>query len=90
MTQHVSDVMTRDPVTVEPQTSVTVVARIMRDEDIGAVLVAEGERLRGLVSDRDLVVRAVAEGSDPNLTTVADACSDDPVTVKPDVVALIV
>ncbi|MFF0001108.1 CBS domain-containing protein [Streptomyces avermitilis] len=84
MTQHVSDVMTRDPVTVEPQTSVTVVARMMRDEDIGAVLVAEGERLRGLVSDRDLVVRAVAEGSDPNRTTVADACSDDLVTVKPD------
>ncbi|MEU9371839.1 CBS domain-containing protein [Streptomyces avermitilis] len=76
--------MTRDPVTVEPQTSVTVVDRMMRDEDIGAVLVAEGERLGGLVSDRDLVVRAVAEGGDPNRTTVADACSDDLVTVKPD------
>jgi CBS domain-containing protein len=58
MTQHVSDVMTRAPLTVEPQTSVAVVARMMRDEDIGAVLVTEGERLRGLVSDRDLVVRA--------------------------------
>jgi CBS domain-containing protein len=84
MIQHVSDVMTRAPVTVEPQTSVTDVARMMRDEDIGAVLVAEGERLRGLVSDRDLVVRAMAEGGDPNRTTVADACSDDLVTVTPD------
>lgn len=84
MTQHVSDVMTRDPVTVEPRTSVTAVARMMRDENIGAVLVTEGEQLRGLVSDRDLVVRAMAEGGDPNATTVADACSDDLVTVGPD------
>ncbi|MFD7436054.1 CBS domain-containing protein [Streptomyces sp. NPDC059861] len=84
MTQHVSDVMTSAPMTVEPQTSVTAVARMMRDENIGAVLVTEGERLRGLVSDRDLVVRAMAEGGDPNNTTVADACSDDLVTVGPD------
>lgn len=84
MTQHVSDVMTSDPVTVEPQTSVAAVARMMRDENIGAVLVTEGEQLRGLVSDRDLVVRAVAEGGDLNATTVAEACSDDLVTVGPD------
>ena len=84
MTRHVSDVMTSAPVTVEPQTSVADVARMMRDQNIGAVLVTEGERLRGLVSDRDLVVRAVAEGGDPNATTVADACSDDLVTVGPD------
>jgi CBS domain-containing protein len=84
MTQHVSDVMTTTPVTVEPHTSVAVVARMMRDDDIGAVLVTEGDRLRGLVSDRDLVVRAVADGGDPNRTTVADACSEDLVTVGPD------
>lgn len=84
MTQHVRDVMTAAPATVEPQTSVAVVARMMRDEDIGAVLVTEGEQLRGLVSDRDLVVRAVAEGGDPDRTTVADACSEDLVVVGPD------
>ncbi|MFE9020969.1 CBS domain-containing protein [Streptomyces sp. NPDC007808] len=84
MTQHVRDVMTTDPATVEPQTSVQAVARMMRDEDIGAVLVTEGERLRGLVSDRDLVIRAMAEGSDPDRTTVAEACSEDLVTVGPD------
>ncbi|PWI11415.1 CBS domain-containing protein [Streptomyces sp. NWU339] len=84
MTQHVSDVMTSAPVTVEPQTSVTAVARMMRDEDIGAVLVTEGERLRGLVSDRDLVVRALAAGGDPDRTTAAEACSADLVTVGPD------
>ncbi|MER6421757.1 CBS domain-containing protein [Streptomyces sp. NPDC001137] len=84
MTQHVSEIMTGAPTTVGPQTSLTTVARLMRDENIGAVLVAEGERLRGLVSDRDLVVRALAEGADPNETTVANACSDDLVTVRPD------
>ncbi|MFG2468534.1 CBS domain-containing protein [Streptomyces canus] len=84
MTQHVSDIMTSAPVTVEPQTSVTAVARIMRDQDLGAVLVTDGDELRGLVTDRDLVVRSLAEGGDPEQTTVADACSDDLVTVTPE------
>ncbi|MEV4045872.1 CBS domain-containing protein [Streptomyces sp. SAI-195] len=84
MTQYVRDVMTDDPVTVEPLTSVTAVARLMRDQDLGAVLVTEGDRLRSLVTDRDLVVRSVAEGGDPEQTTVAGACSDDMVTVRSD------
>ncbi len=84
MTQHVRDIMTSRLVTVEPQASVTAVAQKMRDEDIGIVLVTEGDDLRGLVSDRDLVVRALAEGGDPDERTVASACSDDLVTVTPD------
>ncbi|MGJ3560273.1 CBS domain-containing protein [Streptomyces sp. INA 01156] len=84
MTQRVREVMTSVPATVGPQASVTSVARMMRDEDVGAVLVTEGERLRGLVSDRDLVVRALAGGGDPHRTTVAEACSEDLVTVGPD------
>ncbi|MFJ7071823.1 CBS domain-containing protein [Streptomyces sp. NPDC098781] len=84
MAQLVRDVMTTHLVTVEPLASVAVVARIMRDENIGTVLVTEGDRLRGLVSDRDLVVRSVAAGRDPGSTTVADACSEELVTVGPD------
>ncbi|KOU61814.1 oxidoreductase [Streptomyces sp. MMG1533] len=84
MTQHVSDIMTSAPVTVEPQTSVTAVARIMRDQDLGAVIVTDGDDLRGLVTDRDLVVRSLAEGGDPEQTTVAGACSDDLVTLTPE------
>lgn len=84
MTRHVRDVMTTHLTTVEPQASVQSVAQMMRDEDIGAVLVTESGRLRGLVSDRDLVVRAMAEGGDPDRTTVAQACSEDLVTVGPD------
>jgi len=84
MARHVRDIMTSQLVTVEPQTSVTAVAQKMRDENVGAVLVTMGDELRGLVSDRDLVVRALAEGGDLQQKTVASACSDDLVTVSPD------
>ncbi|MGW2827059.1 CBS domain-containing protein [Streptomyces sp. NPDC001443] len=84
MAQHVRDIMTRDLVTVEPQASVTAAARMMRDEDVGAVLVTEDGDLRCLVSDRDLVVRAFAEGVDPDRTTVMQAASEDLVTITPD------
>jgi CBS domain-containing protein len=62
MAQHVRDIMTAAPVTVEPQTPVTTVAQVIRNQNIGAVLVTAGDRLRGLVSDRDLVVRARERG----------------------------
>ncbi|MEV5333159.1 CBS domain-containing protein [Streptomyces werraensis] len=84
MAHHVRDIMTAAPVTVGPQTSVAQAARLMRDHDLGAVLVTDDGRLRGLVTDRDLVVRSVAEGVDPEETTVARACSEDLVTVRPD------
>ncbi|MEU7426352.1 CBS domain-containing protein [Streptomyces sp. NPDC040750] len=84
MTQHVRDVMTSDLVTLEPQASAAAAARLMRDEDVGAVLVTENGHLRCLVSDRDLVVRVFAEGADPEQTTVVQAGSEDLVTVTPD------
>ncbi|MEW2323042.1 CBS domain-containing protein [Streptomyces griseoincarnatus] len=84
MAQYVRDIMTAAPVTVGPHTSVAQVARIMRDRDLGAVLVTDDGRLRGLVTDRDLVVRPLAEGVDPEETTVARACSEELVTVRPD------
>ena len=56
----------------------------MRDEDLGAVLVTDGDRLRGMVTDRDIVVRSVSRGGDPERITVAGACSDELVTVGPD------
>ncbi|MBT2510540.1 CBS domain-containing protein [Streptomyces sp. ISL-98] len=84
MTQHVREVMTSTLVTVGTLTAVSEVAHRMREEDIGAVLVTEGDELRGLVTDRDLVVRVLAEGKDPGDTTAAEACSPDLVTVTPD------
>jgi CBS domain-containing protein len=84
MAQQVRDIMTSELVTVEPQASVASVARLMRDEDVGTVLVTEDGRLKCLVSDRDLVVRAFAEGVDPDRTTVIEAASADLVTIGPD------
>lgn len=84
MAQHVRDVMTADPVTVESLMPITEVARKMRDNDIGAVLVVENDRLQGLVTDRDLVVRGLAEGREPQETTVYSVCSGPLVTVEPD------
>ncbi|WP_328862587.1 CBS domain-containing protein [Streptomyces sp. NBC_00306] len=81
MTQKVREIMTGPPVTVGALTAVSEVAHRMRDADIGAVLVTDGDRLRGLVTDRDLVVRVMAEGRNPDDTTAQEACSDEPVTV---------
>ncbi len=72
MSQRIREIMTRPPVAVQPQTPVADVARRMREENIGDVLVTEGDRLRGLVTDRDLVVRAFAEGGNPGLAHRAD------------------
>ncbi|MFE0764200.1 CBS domain-containing protein [Streptomyces smyrnaeus] len=84
MAQQVRDVMTPDPVVVAPQTLVIDVARRMRSQDIGAVLVVEEGRLRGLVTDRDLVVRILAEGGAVADRTVGEACSEELLTVAPD------
>ncbi|GAA2445924.1 CBS domain-containing protein [Streptomyces macrosporus] len=84
MAQQISEIMTADPTTVTPQTPIVEVARLMREEDIGDVLVAEGDRLRGLVTDRDLVVRAMADARDVEATPVQDVYSTDLVTCSPD------
>jgi CBS domain-containing protein len=83
MTQKVSDIMTAAPVTIRPSQSVSDAARAMRDNGIGAVLVAGNGELLGIASDRDIVVRAVADGKDPARTPVAEICSADLVTATP-------
>jgi CBS domain-containing protein len=84
MTQQVRDVMTSPPVIVQPQAPVREVARRMREEGIGAVLVADGDQLKGLVTDRDLVVRLLANEGDLSATSVHQACSEELVTLSPD------
>lgn len=70
----VRDNMTRDVRTVAPETTIREAARIMAEADVGALPVAAGDRLAGIVTDRDIAVRAVAigQGSD---TTVASVMS---------------
>ena len=84
MAQSIREVMTADPRTVEPGATLKEAAAHMRDGDVGAVLVVENGSLTGIVTDRDIAVRAVAEGRDPASTTVADVCTKDPATLTVD------
>ena len=84
MAQKVRDVMTQNPVTMPRTAAVTEAAKRMRDEDIGDVIVMNDGDMCGLVTDRDIVVRAVAEGADPQFTKLGEICSGDVVTVGPD------
>jgi CBS domain-containing protein len=83
MTQ-IKDVMTSNPTTCEPQASVVDAAKVMAQEDVGSIPTVEGDRLVGVVTDRDIVIRVVAEGRDPQSVTVGDVASRDLVTVSPD------
>jgi CBS domain-containing protein len=69
---------------VAPTDSVTEAAQAMKEQDVGSLPVVEGARLVGIVTDRDIVVRAVAEGVDPRTATVGEVTSGDLVTVEPD------
>ncbi|HEX2112516.1 MAG TPA: CBS domain-containing protein [Gaiellaceae bacterium] len=80
----IRDVMTSNPKSCETSTTVIEAARVMAQEDVGPVPVVEGERVVGIVTDRDIVVRVVAEGRDPNSTTIGEIASSDLVTVEPD------
>ncbi|MEV5998212.1 CBS domain-containing protein [Streptomyces griseomycini] len=84
MAQQARDVMTIRPLAVGPGTGVQQVAAVMRDESIGAALVIDNGRLRGLGTDRDLTMRILADGGDVTGRTVGEACSSELVTVAPD------
>jgi CBS domain-containing protein len=79
----IKEVMTRDVRACEPNATVTDAAKVMAQEDVGPVPIVEDGRLVGIVTDRDIVVRVVAEGRDPNATTVKEIASTDLVTVSP-------
>ena len=78
----VSDVMTPNPRTVQLSDTIEDAAKIMRDEDTGAVPVIEDDRVVGMITDRDIVIRAVADGDFE--CTIDDIVSDDVVCATPD------
>jgi CBS domain-containing protein len=84
MAQHIGEIMTPDPVTATPRASITEISRMMRERDIGEVLIVEDGLVRGMVTDRDLVVRAVADGLDPETTVAQDVSSSDLTTCPPE------
>ena len=84
MGKKVREIMSSSPRTVEPDTPVTEAAKLMKQEDVGSVPVVDGPRLIGVLTDRDIVVRGIADGSDPHAIKVGDIASRDVVTVRPD------
>jgi CBS domain-containing protein len=81
------EVMTPNPATCEPGDPVVQVARIMKQEDVGSVPMVESRtsmRLVGIVTDRDLVIKVVAEGRDINSTIVREAMTANPVSCRED------
>jgi len=84
MADLIRDVMMPNPLTVNAQTSIEGAAQVMRANDIGDVLVTDNGRLRGILTDRDIVVRAVAMGRHPAATFAGDCCSTNVQTVNAD------
>ena len=80
----VSDLMTSDPATVGPDDPLAKAATLMREEDCGAIPVVRDGKLVGIVTDRDITIRGVAEGRDPKKLPVSQVMSADPITVSPD------
>jgi CBS domain-containing protein len=83
MVQSISEVMTTNPVTLPGDMSAVDAAELMRDRDIGDVIVMEQNRVMGIVTDRDIVVRVVAGGQEPAQAKLADICSKELYSVNP-------
>ena len=79
----IRDAMTSNPSNVEMTSSVVEAARLMKSEDVGSIPVTEGDRLVGIVTDRDIAIRVVAEGKDVQSVTVGEIASKELVTVDP-------
>lgn len=81
----IQDVMIHDVLTIGASATLMEAAQKMRDANVGVLpVVAEGHRLRGLITDRDLVVRAVAEGADPSTARVQECATRDLICAHPD------
>jgi CBS domain-containing protein len=84
MAKTVAEVMTRDPVSMDGKEPVTKAAAAMRDQGIGTVVVMTNGAPCGVVTDRDIAVKAVASGKDPSKMTLDEICSNSVVAVSPD------
>jgi CBS domain-containing protein len=85
MAELVRDVMTADPACVSTSDTADKAAQLMRDKDVGSIVVTEnGGNVHGIVTDRDIVVRAVADAKHPEETPVGEVCSSDPTVISAD------
>jgi CBS domain-containing protein len=83
MAKTVRESMTGDPCSIDADKPVAYAAKMMRDENVGLAPIVEGDRLVGTVTDRDIVTRVIAEGRDPQSTTVREVASTNLVTIEP-------
>jgi CBS domain-containing protein len=84
MAKNVRDAMTENPRSIGASASVVEAARLMRDQHIGSLPITDDEKLIGMITDRDITTRVVAEAADPTTTSVGDVYSQDLVSVEPD------
>jgi CBS domain-containing protein len=85
MAEQVRDVMTPEPACVSAEETTDKAAQLMRDRDVGSIVVTEnGSGVAGIVTDRDIVVRAVADGKNPTEVRVSEVASSNPATLSPD------
>jgi CBS domain-containing protein len=84
MPQKVREVMTAKPLALQEGTTLTEAARAMRDHDVGDVVLLDDDQVRGIVTDRDMTIRAVAEGMHPDETVLAQIASKELVTISPE------
>jgi CBS domain-containing protein len=80
----VRELMTTDVTALPVGTTLDQAAQVMRTQDIGDVVVADADTLIGVVTDRDIVVRAIADGRDPRSTNLGEIVSKDLITVGPE------
>jgi CBS domain-containing protein len=83
MGKTITQAMTSNPCAIDVDKSVVYAAKMMKDEDVGLAPIVEGDRLVGMLTDRDIAIRVVAEGRDPDTTTVGEVASRELVTVDP-------
>jgi CBS domain-containing protein len=83
MTKDIREIMTSKVCAIDADKSVAYAAKMLRDEDVGFAPIVEGDRLVGTLTDRDIAIRVVAEGRDPERTPVREVASTELVTVDP-------
>jgi len=83
MPQNIRDVMTSNPCTIDADKSVAYAAKMMQQEDVGLAPIVEGDKLVGMLTDRDIATRVAAQGRDPDQVKVRDVASKQVVTIDP-------
>ena len=84
MANSVRNAMTEDPRSIATSASVVEAAQLMREAHVGSLPITDGEQLVGMITDRDITTRVVAEAADLGTTSVGDVCSRDVISVEAD------